>query len=156
MSALFFWASLFLGRLISIVPNTAVALIFLVGAYAIRRAALINQGLIFTGVAYLLVYIGAIAILFLFVIILVDTQNLQIETAFESRIPAFGLGLLRYLLCTLPGSNYLNVQNSHIVGWENLHILGCSLYAEQRQNLILTGLVLILALVGAVYLSRSH
>jgi NADH:ubiquinone oxidoreductase subunit 6 (subunit J) len=100
----------------SMVPNTAVALIFLVGTYAIRRAALINQGLIFTGVAYLLVYIGAIAILFLFVIILVDTQNLQIETAFESRLPAFGLGLLRYLLCTLPGSNYLNVQNSHIMG----------------------------------------
>lgn len=54
-------------------PNAAVALIFLVSTYAMRRAALINKGLIFTGIAYLLVYIGAIAILFLFVIMLVDT-----------------------------------------------------------------------------------
>jgi hypothetical protein len=32
-------------------------------------------------------------------------------------------------------------------------MIGCSLYTEQRHNLLLTGVVLILALVGAVYLS---
>jgi NADH:ubiquinone oxidoreductase subunit 6 (subunit J) len=77
------------------------ALVILVRVYALRRMILIGQGLVFTGIAYLLVYIGAIAILFLFVIMLLDTRRVKIGRAFEGRILAFGLGCIVYLPCIL-------------------------------------------------------
>lgn len=137
-------------------PNAAIALVVLVSVYALRRCILIGQGLVFTGIAYLLVYIGAIAILFLFVIILLDTRSVKIGRAFEGRILAFGLGCIVYLPCVLMERD-LTLFGSSFDRWEDLAIMGCSLYTEQRHNLLLTGVVLILALVGAVYLSiLSH
>jgi NADH-ubiquinone oxidoreductase chain 6 len=63
---------------------------------------MISQGLIFTGISYLLVYIGAIAILFLFVIMLMDTRNILLRSNRERRLLAFILGLVVYFVCVLP------------------------------------------------------
>ena len=62
------------GVFIIISKNPVVSVLFLIGLFLSISAYLILTGLNFIGLAYLLVYIGAVSILFLFILMLINVR----------------------------------------------------------------------------------
>src|SRR3989337_1424205 len=66
--------SILSGVLVIISKNPVVSVLFLIGLFLCISAYLIFTGLNFIGLSYLLVYIGAVSILFLFILMLINVR----------------------------------------------------------------------------------
>jgi NADH-ubiquinone oxidoreductase chain 6 len=66
--------AILLGILVIISKNPIVSVLFLIGLFLSIAAYLILTGLNFIGLSYLLVYIGAVSILFLFILMLINVR----------------------------------------------------------------------------------
>jgi len=62
------------GTLVIISKNPIISVLFLIGLFLSISSYLILTGLNFIGLAYLLVYIGAVSILFLFILMLINVR----------------------------------------------------------------------------------
>jgi NADH-ubiquinone oxidoreductase chain 6 len=71
---LLYLIAILLGILVIISKNPIVSVLFLIGLFLCISAYLILTGLNFIGLSYLLVYIGAISILFLFILMLINVR----------------------------------------------------------------------------------
>jgi NADH-ubiquinone oxidoreductase chain 6 len=69
-----FILSIFCGVLVIISKNPIVSVLFLIGLFASISLYLIILGLSFIGLSYLIVYIGAVSILFLFILMLINIR----------------------------------------------------------------------------------
>ena len=68
------------GILVIISKNPIVSVLFLIGLFANISCYLIILGLSFIGLTYLIVYIGAISILFLFIVMLIDIRISELQS----------------------------------------------------------------------------
>src|ERR1700709_1538006 len=66
--------AILLGILVIISKNPIVSVLFLIGLFLCISAYLILTGLNFIGLSYLLVYVGAVSILFLFILMLINVR----------------------------------------------------------------------------------
>jgi NADH-ubiquinone oxidoreductase chain 6 len=66
--------AILLGVLVVISKNPIVSVLFLIGLFLCISAYLILTGLNFIGLSYLLVYVGAVSILFIFILMLIDIR----------------------------------------------------------------------------------
>jgi NADH-ubiquinone oxidoreductase chain 6 len=66
--------AILLGILVIISKNPIVSVLFLIGLFLCISCYLILTGLNFIGLSYLLVYIGAVSILFLFILMLINVR----------------------------------------------------------------------------------
>jgi NADH-ubiquinone oxidoreductase chain 6 len=73
--------------------NPVVSVLYLIALFLSISSYLIMAGLVFIGISYLLVYIGAISMLFLFILMLIDIRisELQVNTR-NSLFLAFLIG----------------------------------------------------------------
>jgi NADH-ubiquinone oxidoreductase chain 6 len=96
-SALDFLAfiSVFCGILVIISKNPIVSLLFLIGLFLSISCYLILLGMNFIGISYLLVYVGAVSILFIFILMLINVRisELSSETGNSLPLSAFVLTL---------------------------------------------------------------
>ena len=70
--------------------NPVIAVIFLISVFVNAAGYLILLGIGFIGISYIIVYIGAIAVLFLFVIMMINvklTDILDIGSQYSKNIP---------------------------------------------------------------------
>jgi NADH:ubiquinone oxidoreductase subunit 6 (subunit J) len=81
LSALSVYIAALSSILVSITTSPVIAALYLVLTFVAVSAYLIVSGAAFLGLVYLLVYVGAIAVLFLFVVILLDTQAITVSEA---------------------------------------------------------------------------
>lgn len=72
--------ALLCGILIIINKNPIVSIIFLIGLFANISVYLILLGLTFIGLSYLIVYIGAVSILFLFILMLINIRTSELQS----------------------------------------------------------------------------
>ena len=79
------------GILVIITKNPILSVLFLIALFASVSGHLILSGLNFLGLAYLLVYIGAVSILFLFILMLI---NVRISELFSDSINSIPLAIL--------------------------------------------------------------
>src|SRR5690242_2621520 len=70
----FYIVAILLGILVIISKNPIVSVLFLIGLFLSISFYLILTGLNFIGLSYLLVYIGAVSILFLFILMLINVR----------------------------------------------------------------------------------
>src|SRR5688572_1384614 len=66
--------AILLGTLVIISKNPVISVLFLIGLFLSISCYLILTGLNFLGLSYLLVYIGAVSILFLFILMLINVR----------------------------------------------------------------------------------
>jgi NADH-ubiquinone oxidoreductase chain 6 len=66
--------AILLGIFVIISKNPIVSVLFLIGLFLCISAYLILTGLNFIGLSYLLVYVGAVSILFLFILMLINVR----------------------------------------------------------------------------------
>lgn len=166
--------AILLGILVIVSKNPIVSVLFLIGLFLCIAAYLILTGLNFIGLSYLLVYIGAVSILFLFILMLINVRISELLIDSINSIPLAILigGLFNYfvnnVLPYMVMSNNLlyhftikkQLTNVTSVSWdgylaETSHItsIGNVLYGHYSIWLIITSIILLLAMVGAIVIT---
>jgi NADH-ubiquinone oxidoreductase chain 6 len=79
--------SIICGILVIISKNPIVSVLFLIGLFLTISCYLIMLGLNFIGLSYLLVYIGAVSILFLFILMLINVRISELLVDTSNSIP---------------------------------------------------------------------
>jgi NADH-ubiquinone oxidoreductase chain 6 len=188
-----YWSGLiaiFSGISVLIVKNPIGSLICLIAVYGFISIFLIFIGLSFIGFSYIIVYIGAVSILFLFILMLIDmrTSELQINNWNSIPLASFIALFLNFALAEgLPQiiENYnireiffkdffntekviyspntvTHLEVSYVTSnsWdgnmaETSHIstIGNILYTSYNIWLIITSIILLLAMVGAIVIT---
>lgn len=75
------------GILVIISKNPIVSVLFLIGLFLSISSYLIILGLSFIGLSYLLVYVGAVSILFLFILMLINVRVSELLSNTSNSIP---------------------------------------------------------------------
>ena len=166
--------AILLGILVIVSKNPIVSVLFLIGLFLCIAAYFILTGLNFIGLSYLLVYIGAVSILFLFILMLINVRISELLIDSINSIPLAILigGLFNYfvnnVLPYMVMSNNLlyhftikkQLTNVTSVSWdgylaETSHItsIGNVLYGHYSIWLIITSIILLLAMVGAIVIT---
>lgn len=166
--------AILLGILVIISKNPIVSVLFLIGLFLSISAYLILTGLNFIGLSYLLVYIGAVSILFLFILMLINVRISELLIDSINSIPlAILLGsffnyFVNNILPNMVMTNNLlyhfsikkKLTNVTSVSWdgylaETSHItsIGNILYGNYSIWLIITSIILLLAMVGAIVIT---
>jgi len=98
--------------------NPIISILFLIGLFASISCYLIILGLSFIGLSYLIVYIGAVSILFLFILMLINIRISELQSNTNNSIPLtifIGISLSYSLFQLLPYDiAILNNFNSNI------------------------------------------
>jgi NADH-ubiquinone oxidoreductase chain 6 len=79
--------AILLGTLVIITKNPVISVLFLIGLFLTISCYLILIGLNFIGLSYLLVYIGAVSILFLFIVMLINVRISELSMDTINSIP---------------------------------------------------------------------
>lgn len=121
----------------------------------------------FLAIIFLIVYVGAVSILFLFIVMLLNIKNIDLEEQYFNYLPVgFFIGFLflmelyyfldqgfKFTQTPLQISyiftNYIN----HVDGLKDLEIIALILYEEFFVLFILASLLLLIAMVGAIILT---
>ena len=85
--------------------NPVISILYLIGLIAIIASYLILEGFGFLGLSYLIVYLGAVSILFLFILMLIDIRLSELQSDTSNSIPLtliIGIFFCYYLLQFLP------------------------------------------------------
>jgi len=85
--------------LVIISKNPIISVIFLIGLFLNISLYLIISGLVFIGLSYLIVYIGAVSILFLFILMLINIRLSELQSSPNNSIP---LSVVITLLSLIP------------------------------------------------------
>ena len=80
-------AAILCGILVIISKNPIVSVLFLIGLFLSISSYLIILGLNFIGLSYLLVYVGAVSILFLFILMLINVRIIELLSNTSNSIP---------------------------------------------------------------------
>ena len=166
--------AILLGILVIITKNPIVSVLFLIGLFLSISGYLILTGLNFIGLSYLLVYVGAVSILFLFILMLINVRISELLTDNINSIPLAiivgsffnffvenvlpNMGITANILYHLTVKKTLN--NVTSMSWEGYlaessHIttIGNILYGSYSMWLIITSIILLLAMVGAIVIT---
>ena len=105
--------------------NPIISVLFLIGLFASISCYLIMLGLSFIGLSYLIVYIGAVSILFLFILMLINIRISELQNDTNNSIPLtiiIGISLSYSLFQLLPYdiailSNFNSNLNNDLFGF---------------------------------------
>jgi NADH-ubiquinone oxidoreductase chain 6 len=79
--------SIFLGIFTIISKNPVVSVLFLIGLFVNISVLLISVGFTFIGLSYILVYVGAVSILFLFILMLINIRISELLNETNNDVP---------------------------------------------------------------------
>lgn len=165
---------------VSALANPMHALLSLVGVFLATVLFYVHSGIVFIGLAFLIVYVGAVAILFLFVIMLLNVKSLTSKETLivhtTQLVAIFCGGLLAYRLFTdvadilgratrksialrsnvphNPGNITDVVYHYTVYGGPDVNAIA-PLYTEHALLFGVTTLNLLLSLIGAIVLATS-
>jgi NADH-ubiquinone oxidoreductase chain 6 len=158
-------AILFAG-LVIITKNPIFSVLYLIGLFLSIAGYLCAIGLEFIGLAYLLVYVGAVSILFLFILMLINIRASELLSETYKSIPLVIMVACSLMAVLGDALNYVNDPNSLVLktiftqSWDNIlsantHItaIGNILYSNVSIWLIVTSIILLLAMVGAIVIT---
>jgi len=126
------------------------SILFLIILFVTTAISLYSQGFVLMGILYIMIYVGAIAILFLFILSL-----LKIDYNNNNSISSFTLAFLIILFIPLDLS-YDNIGISETVytTYNELITVGSLLYTDYAILMIITGIILILSVIGAISITK--
>src|SRR4051794_35757515 len=90
--------SMFLGIFIIITKNPIISVLFLILLFSSIAGYLILLGVKFIGISYLLVYVGAVSILFLFILMLINIRVSELISDTNNNIPLALVTILTFVV----------------------------------------------------------
>jgi NADH-ubiquinone oxidoreductase chain 6 len=182
--------------------NPVIAVIFLISVFVNAAGYLIMLGVGFIGISYIIIYIGAIAILFLFVIMMINiklTDILETGSQYTKNIPlalAIGSLFIYEIFTIIPFSfnnvsaitalldlltninifmlnseisDSINIINNNIntafnpyiadtafTNFLQIEAIGQGIYTYGASWLIITSIILLLAMVAPIFISKTN
>jgi len=153
--------------LIIVNKNPIISILYLIALFLGVAVYMIILGLSFIGLSYLLVYVGAVSIIFLFILMLIDIRISELQNDTNNNII---LGIIISLIyfnlffsynynnnLNINVVNNLNIKQSIFNIWdgsliENYDIIsiGNILYTNTSIWLILSLLILLLSMIGSI------
>ena len=144
--------------------NTVHSVFFLILTFITTGCLFIMIGAEFLGMILLIVYVGAVAVLFLFVVMMLNVAERQDDKKIQSKSTHIPIGLivsliiLAEVLVVVGGWQYKSdfiktdalIIDSDIT---NTHLLGNVLYTQYIHLFQVAGVILLLAMIGAIVLT---
>lgn len=145
--------------------NPVHSVLFLILTFFNAAGLFILTGAEFLALILVVVYVGAVAVLFLFVVMMLDVDFTELRRGMLSYLPiggAVGMILLVELLLVLGTwklSSGAGAVSEPIIpgsGTTNTEALGLILYTKNFFYFQVAGLVLLVAMIGAIVLTLRH
>ena len=161
LGTFYFFASFLIVTCISVIfsKNPVNSVLFLVLAFLNSTFLFILIGAEFVGIILAIVYIGAVAILFLFVVMMLDIQITTLMFNIKRYIPLAllfaGVILAEIIYLTVFKSSKSNL-NEIVRSSNNTKEIGNVLYTKYFIDFQLSGVVLLLAMIGAIVLTHVY
>jgi NADH-ubiquinone oxidoreductase chain 6 len=95
---LFSLVSVILGIFIIVTKNPIISVLFLILLFSSIACYLILLGVKFIGISYLLVYVGAVSILFLFILMLINIRVSELISDTNNNIPLALMTILTFVV----------------------------------------------------------
>lgn len=167
LSAAFFYLFAFIGvasaAMVVIARNPVHSVLYLILTFFNASALFILTGAEFLGMILLVVYIGAVAVLFLFVVMMLDFDFVSMKRGALEYAPIgalVGLVLAAEILIVVAGNAFAPQRPETIAmptpdpaTRENTAALGDVLYTDYVFFFQIAGLVLLVAMIGAIVLT---
>jgi NADH-quinone oxidoreductase subunit J len=168
LSALFFY--LFSGMIVASAVmvissrNPVHSVLFLILCFFNAAGLFILMGAEFLAMILVVVYVGAVAVLFLFVVMMLDVDFVELRQGMLNYLPVGGtIGLILLVeLALVVGSWAVDPGAIKIAaaptpaGMTNTEALGRILYTQYVYYFQAAGLVLLVAMIGAIVLTLRH
>jgi NADH-quinone oxidoreductase subunit J len=146
--------------------NPVHSVLFLILAFVNAAGLFVLMGAEFLAMILIVVYVGAVAVLFLFVVMMLDVDFAELRQGFLNYLPVGGLIafiFLTELLLVLgawvvgPGvAKTITAPIPNIDTLSNTAALGHVLYTRYVYYFQAAGLVLLVAMIGAIVLTLRH
>lgn len=148
---------LFAGVRVITTRNPVHAALFLVLAFFTAAGIWLLLEAEFLGIALVLVYVGAVMVLFLFVVMMLDINVDKLREGFWEYLPMAGfIGVLMVIeMAMVLGGKYFDTSDeiSKPLGYSNTAELGRVLYTDYLLPFELASVVLLVAIVAAIVLT---
>ena len=154
------------GVLVVSARNPVHSVLFLILAFFSAAGLFLLIGAEFLAMILVIVYVGAVAVLFLFVVMMLDIDFAQLRSGFMRYLPVgalIGLILLAELVLVVGSwvvapmaSGLAAARPSGAVRLDNTRALGDILYTRYFLGFEVAGLILLVAMIGAIVLTLRH
>jgi len=136
--------------------NPVHSVLFLILAFFNAAGLFVLLGAEFLAMLLVVVYVGAVAVLFLFVVMMLDINFVELRQGFQRYMP-LGLGVGGLLLAEILFVFFSGADMPQTVVMENevsnTRALGRILYTDYIYLFQLAGLILLVAMIGAIALT---
>jgi NADH-quinone oxidoreductase subunit J len=144
--------------------NPVHSVLFLILAFVNASGLFVLMGAEFLGMVLIFVYVGAVATLFLFVIMMLDVDFAELREGFLEYLPVGVVvgGIFLFELLLTVGVWVINPGTAKSItaaipaNVSNTEALGLVLYTKYIQYFQLAGMVLLVAMIGAIMLTLRH
>jgi NADH-ubiquinone oxidoreductase chain 6 len=162
--------------------NPIISVLFLIGLFSSIASYLILLGLSFIGLSYIIVYVGAVSILFLFILMLINIRISELQNNTSNSIPLIIILIVIFcnpLFKLLPfntiilndNSNFIinmeiniknilfvvsNVWDGYLTEFDHITSIGNIMYTSYSIWLIITSFILLLAMIGAIVITMKQ
>ena len=159
--------AVFASIMVTVSRNTVYSVFFLILVFISISILFIMIGAEFLGMIMLIVYVGAVAVLFLFVVMMLNiTEQLTKQSSRKGLVNNISVGsiigviIFLELLVVVGGWKYkgtfvpLSTTNLNL-DISNTHALGNILYTDYIHLFQISGMILLVAMIGAITLTFS-
>jgi NADH-quinone oxidoreductase subunit J len=153
------------GGLLTVISRNPVhSVLWLILAFLSSAGLFVLLGAEFVAMLLIIVYVGAVAVLFLFVVMMLDVDFAALKAGMAQYLPVallIGLILLMQLGMAVgvwQASDVAEAQRAAVTpeGVENTAALGHLIYDQYFLLFQLAGLILLVAMIGAIVLTLRH
>ena len=160
IEALFFYmfsaVMLGAGLMVVVSRNPVFSVLFLILAFFNAAGLFVLIGAEFIAMLLVVVYVGAVAVLFLFVVMMLDINFAEMRAGFQKYLP-LGLvvgGILVFeLVAAIYGDAFKGASLPALPELSNTRALGNVLYTKYMYLFQVAGLILLVAMIGAISLT---
>ena len=154
------------GLMVTISRNPVHSVLWLILAFLSASGLFVLLGAEFVAMLLIIVYVGAVAVLFLFVVMMLDIDFAELKGEMARYMP---LGLLIGVILLLQfgmalgvwvqaddAANLRQAVTPDLTQVENTRALGLLIYDKYILLFQLSGLILLVAMIGAIVLTMRH
>jgi NADH-quinone oxidoreductase subunit J len=149
--------------MVILVKNPVHAALFLVLAFFTSAAIWMLLEAEFLAITLVLVYVGAVMVLFLFVVMMLDINITALRAGFARYFPVAGIvaALMVLAIQGMVGSKYFGLDRlpqpkPHPADYSNTRELGLALYTDYIYPFEVAGVILLVAIVAAITLTMRR
>jgi len=160
--AFYLFATLTIASAVAVIfaRNPVHSVLWLIVAFFNAAGLMLLVGAEFIAMLLVIVYVGAVAVLFLFVVMMLDIDFAQLRTGFTRNLP-FGIIVALVLLGEIVVAVFAHKAGPMLAGRQipeahqpNIVAFGELLYSRYLFAFELAGLILLVAMIGAIVLTH--